>query len=235
MKNAGKTQYTKEVKEFARHRGAEIVGIAPTDRFEKAPRGFHPRDIMSNARAVIVIGKYFPLGVLEGNSKSAVTKTYETIFGALDRCAYELSCFIEKLSGQSLAVPADAPYFSWNANKQHGRGDLSHRHAAVLAGLGSLGKNSLLLTPEFGNRVNLTSILTDLSLEGDPLFQRELCISDCDRCIRSCPAGAIREDGKVLQKECRKLHTVTTPRGFKLYACWQCRKVCPVNGTLIPK
>lgn len=235
MKKAEKIQYSKELREFALVRGVEIVGFAPIGRFRNAPKGFHPRDIMPDTNSVIVIGKYFPLGALEGNSRAAVTKTHETIFAALDRCAYELSCFVEKLGGRALPVPADIPYSSWNATKQHGRGDLSHRHAAVLAGLGSLGKNSLLLTSQFGNRVNLTSILTNLSLEGDPLFKHELCISECDRCVQSCPADAIRPNGKVLQKECRKFHTVTTPRGFKLYACWECRKVCPVRGTLIQK
>lgn len=113
--------------------------------------------------------------------------------------------------------------------------DLSHRHAAVLAGLGSLGKNTLLLTPEFGNRLNLTSVLTNLSLVDNPPFKRDLCIPNCDRCLKSCPADAIRGDGTVIQKKCRKLHSITTPRGFKVFASWECRKVCPVKGNMITK
>jgi epoxyqueuosine reductase len=221
----------REIKEFARASGADLVGIAPVERFEKAPKGFHPRDLLPNAESVIVIGKRFPLGALRGNSKGAITKTYETLFWILDRCAYEISSFLEKRGGQAIPIPADAPYMHWDADKQEGRGDFSHRHAAVLAGLGSLGKNTLLLTPEFGNRVNLVSILTDLSFEADPLLETGLCIPDCDRCIKACPANAIQGEGTVIQKECRKFHSVTTPRGFKLFACWECRKVCPVQGS----
>lgn len=231
MEKSRRIPVTREVKEFARSIGADLVGIAPVERFEKAPEGFHPRDILSNVESVIVIGKHFPLGALKGNSKGAVTKTYETIFGMLDRCAYEISSFLEKWGGQAMPIPADAPYRYWDADKQEGRGDLSHRHAAVLAGLGSLGKNTLLLTPEFGNRVNLASILTNLSFEADPLLETDLCIPDCDRCIKACPAKAIKETGTVIQKECRKFHSVTTSRGFRLFACWECRKVCPVEGS----
>ena len=221
----------REIKEFARSRGADLIGIAPVERFEKAPKGFHPRDLLPNAESVIVIGKAIPLGVLRGNSKGAITRVYETLFHLLDGCAYQISSFIEKRGGEAMPVPADAPYTYWNADKQEGRGDLSHRHAAVLAGLGSSGKNTLLLTPEFGNRVNLASVLTNLSLEANPLFERDLCIPDCDRCVKACPANAIQGDGTVIQKECRKFHSITTARGFKLFACWECRKACPVGGS----
>ena len=220
------------MKELARLKGGDIIGIAPVDRFEMAPQGFHPEDILADARSVIVIGKYFPLGVLLGRSKAAMTNAIETVFSALDRCAYELSCYIEKSGERAVPVPADRPYISWDIDRQHGCGDLSQKHAAVLAGLGSLGKNSLLLTPEFGNRVNLVSVVTTLALQGDSLLERDLCIQECDLCIRSCPAKAIRKGGKVVQKECRKHHSITTPRGFTLFACWECRKICPARGNL---
>ena len=230
MKTLMRRGWEDKIKGFVKRKGADVVGIAPVERFEKAPKGFNPRDVMSDAQSVIVIGKYFPIGVLNGKSRAAITRVYENLFGALDNCAYELSCFIEKRGGRALAIPADMPYLSWDAEKQHGRGDLSHKHAAVLAGLGQLGRNSLLMTPEFGNRVNLTSIVTNLPLKGDPLFKEVLC-TGCNLCIRSCPAKAIRR-GKVAQKQCRKFHMMTTPRGFKLFACWECRRVCPVHGKI---
>jgi epoxyqueuosine reductase len=231
MGKSRRTPTAREIKKFARSCGADLVGIASVERFEKAPKGFHPRDLLPNAESLIVIGKYMPLGVLRGISKGAVTRVYETLFHLLDGCTYEISSFIEKRGGEAMPVPADAPYMYWNADKQEGRGDLSHRHAAVLAGLGSLGKNALLLTPEFGNRVNLASVLTNVPLESDPMLRNDLCIPDCDMCVRACPANAIQGDGTVIQKDCRKFHSITTARGFKLFACWECRKVCPVEGS----
>jgi epoxyqueuosine reductase QueG len=226
-----KTFKARDIKEFARSRGADLVGIASVERFENAPKGFHPRDIMPDVASVIVIGKHFPLGVLRATSKAAVTQVYQTMFDLLDHCAYDISSFLEEMGGQAMPIPADAPYMYWDADKREGRGDLSHRHAAVLAGLGSLGKNTLLLTPQFGNRVNLASVLANVPLEGDPLLRNDLCTPDCDRCVKACPANAIQGDGTVIQKECRKFHSITTAKGFKLFACWECRKVCPVQGT----
>jgi epoxyqueuosine reductase len=219
-----------KIKEFTKKEGADLVGIAPVGRFKEAPKGFHPKDILADARSVIAIGKYFPLGILMGTSKSAMTKAAETVFIALDRCAYETSCFIENGGEQAVPVPADTPYLFWDDKKQQGKGDLSHKHSAVLAGLGTLGKNSLLLTPQYGNLVGLVSIVTTAPLKGDPLFNRELCIKQCRLCIDSCPAKAIREGGIVIQRKCRKYHTISTQRGFKLEACWECRKACPVRG-----
>lgn len=66
------------------------------------------------------------------------------------------------------------PYFHWDEGTHYAAGDLSHKHAAVVAGLGVLGKNTLLITPQFGNRVNLVSIVTDLEIEPDAVLTDEL-------------------------------------------------------------
>ena len=227
--------HSRRIREFARLHGADLVGIAPVSRFKNAPVGFHPKNIMSGVRSVIVIGMRFPLGLLQAKCKAATTKAYEIVFHRLDHCAYELSLFIEELGGKAVPVPADSPYEFWDAARQEGRGTLSHRHAAVLAGLGNLGKNGILITPEFGNRVNLASIMTDLPLQGDPLFLRKLCISSCEKCIEVCPSNAIGKDGTVDQEKCRRFHSTTTSRGFRLFACWECRGVCPVKTTLTHK
>ena len=68
----------------------------------------------------------------------------------------------------------------------------SYEHAAVLAGLGTLGRNSLLITPEFGPRVP-PSLPPDGGLPGgDTLVKKDLC-AGCNACIRECPAQAIQE------------------------------------------
>ena len=74
-----------------------------------------------------------------------------------------------------------------------GQGSLLLRHAAVRAGLGSLGLNLMLLTPDFGPRCFLSGILTDLDVKPDPPFADELCpgLEECGRCAAVCPEQAI--------------------------------------------
>lgn len=126
-------------------------------------------------------------------------------------------------------MPSDESYQSWDQDKLEGRGDLSHKHAAEAAGLGRLGKNSLLTTPEFGNRVYLVSVVTNLDLEPDPVIEKELCPQKCTLCIRSCPVGAIKDGQRVDQKACRSFMLLELPKGQIVENCRECRKVCPIG------
>ena len=65
----------------------------------------------------------------------------------------------------------------------------SHKLAAHLAGLGWIGKSSLLVTPEHGTRVRWASVLTNapVAATGTPLDER---CGDCNRCVAACPVQA---------------------------------------------
>jgi epoxyqueuosine reductase QueG len=58
--------------------------------------------------------------------------------------------------------------------------------------MGTLGKNSLLITPEFGNRVHLVSVVINLELDPDPMVAKELCRPAYTLCVTACPVKAIR-------------------------------------------
>lgn len=222
-----------EIKKYVRERDIDLVGIAPVSRFTEAPKGFHPEDILPGASSVIVLGKYFPLGALLSRAKGAVRNTYLNSFAALDDCAYRLACWIEKSGELAVPIRADHPYPYYDPESQIGKGELSHKHAAVLAGLGVLGKSSLLLTPEFGNRVNLVSVVTTAELEGDLLCEEVLCPEDCRLCINICPAGAIKTSTRVDQKECREYENWINQEGEFFFGCWECRRVCPASGKIV--
>jgi ferredoxin len=73
---------------------------------------------------------------------------------------------------------------------------LSTRHLGVEAGLGTLGLEVNILTPEFGPRIYLTGVLTELELTPDRPMTEQVCIGEsCSRCLHSCPADAVLHFG----------------------------------------
>jgi epoxyqueuosine reductase len=216
------------VKQFALDSGADLAGVAPVERFEGAPAGHHPTDILPGARSVVVCAKPIPAGVFDGPITS-YQMAMDVVHWQLDLLVTPVALFLEGNGGRAVPVPSDDPYRHWEAERSYGRGDLSHKHAAQAAGLGKLGKNSLLITPRFGNRLHLVSVVTDVELAPDPVMNWEPCPPKCTRCIRACPAGAIGEGQRVDQALCRPVVMQRLPKGTIVEGCWVCRQVCPAN------
>jgi ferredoxin len=105
-----------------------------------------------------------------------------------DAIAAILSSIIPDLRRQPLGYSAPG-----------GQGSLLLRQAAVASGLGSIGLNLMLLTPQFGPRLFLAGIATDLAVEPDAPFQEELCpgLEECGRCAAVCPEQAIPLEARV--------------------------------------
>ena len=79
--------------------------------------------------------------------------------------------------------------------KRASYGQLSTRHLGVEAAC-TLGLEVNILTPEFGPRLYLTGILTELELEADQRMEEQVCIGEsCSRCLHSCPPDAVRQWG----------------------------------------
>lgn len=219
---------SESVKEFALSNGAYLAGIAPVDRMDGAPAGHHPADILPGARSVVVCAAPIPTGAMDGPATSYQI-AMDTVHLRLDIMATQLALFLEKDGRRAIPVPSDDPYRHWEADRNYGRGDLSHKHAAQAAGLGILGKNSILIAPRFGNRLHLVSVLTDLVLAPDPVMDWRPCPEGCSLCLRACPAGAIGEGQRVDQALCRPVCMQRLPKGAIIESCWACRKACPAG------
>ncbi|WP_432663906.1 epoxyqueuosine reductase [Wukongibacter baidiensis] len=89
-----------------------------------------------------------------------------------------------------LALPIGASQ-SVNVDGNKYRGIFPHRTAATRAGLGWIGKNACLITDEFGPRVRLGTILTNMEVSYDEPVESSKC-GDCNRCVKACPALALR-------------------------------------------
>jgi epoxyqueuosine reductase len=217
-----------ELKRFAVSQGADLVGVASVERFAEAPTGHHPEDILPGAKSVVVCARRIPGGVLDGPA-TAYQRAMDAAHAHLDLMAGQVAIFVEQGGGRAVPVPADEPYAHWEADRRYGRGDLSHKHAAQAAGLGRLGRNSLLITPHYGNRVHLVSVVTDVALPADPLMDWEPCPKGCTLCRKACPVGAIGENRQVDQALCRAEMLLTLPKGTVVENCRRCRKVCPAG------
>lgn len=216
-----------KIKEIFINLGAEVCGVANIDLFTDVPKGFHPTDIYSDCKSVIVFAKKIPKGLTHVNPR-IVYQNFNSISNVeLDRIAYLASNEIEKLyNGIAVPIPSDGPYDYWNENNLEGRGIISMKHTAVLAGIGTLGKSTLLLNSEYGNMLNIGAVLTNLNLSSDAPAEN-ICIKGCRLCIDNCPVSAISEHG-VNQKLCRNCAYASNDRGFDVVNCNKCRTVCPV-------
>lgn len=207
--------------------GADACGFANIESFSKAPSGFHPKDTFEGCRSVIVFIKALPKGLSKTSPRIVYQRYNSFTCDELDRISLQSSIEIEKSFGcLAVPVPSDGPYEYWDEQKKEGRGLLSMKHAAMLAGLGALGKNTLLVSLYYGNMVNIGALMTDLDLASDePAAQ--MCKEGCSLCLDSCPSAAL--DGhSANQQRCRENAYETNARGFAVTNCNICRLVCPL-------
>jgi epoxyqueuosine reductase QueG len=213
------------IKQFVLKTGADLCGIANMERFDGAPDGFHPLDIFKDCKSVVVFAKRLPKGIARVSPRIIYNHMTEINVSELDRIALLTAVEIENLGGIAVPLPSDTPYDYWERETLTGKGLISMRHAAVRAGLGSIGKNTLVINETYGNMLNFGAVLTDLELRPDEL-SRELCTQNCRRCIDACPQHAL--DGTTAnQSLCRPYAYGSNDRGFGIVNCNRCRLACP--------
>ncbi|RAL26922.1 tRNA epoxyqueuosine(34) reductase QueG [Thermoflavimicrobium daqui] len=118
-------------------------------------------------------------------------------------------------------------------------GALSDRAVAERAGIGWIGKNTSLITEEFGSWVYLGEMITDIYIPPDHPVE-DGC-GDCNICVDACPTGALVQPGQLNAQAC--IAYLTQTKGFladkyrekignRLYGCDTCQTVCPKNRGL---
>jgi epoxyqueuosine reductase QueG len=217
---------SKKLKEIVTSLGSDLCGISQVERFNKAPKGFHPKDIYKECKSVVVFAKKLPIGLLYASNCVPYTYVSDIITQEVDRLGIEVTKRLERQGIIAVPIPSSEPYEHWVPERLYGRAILSLRHAGYLAGLGVLGKNTLLMNKDYGNMIELGAVLIDIELEGDHIATYEGCPSNCQICIDSCPQRAL--DGKTVNQQlCRTLSTYRTEKGYILYKCNLCRRICP--------
>ncbi len=215
-----------ELTALAKELGADIVGFCELP----AP----PLSNLPNARYALSIGIKLSDGVLktiESAPSFVYFQHYRTANALLDMIAFRLSRRIESLGYTALPIAASQ---SLGKNNPY-RGVVAHKTAAVLSGLGFVGKSGLFLSSEYGSKLRLATVLTDLPLQSELPVIENGC-GECTLCQKACPAGAIfgelpTTDGErnFDAEKCSrymKEHFQDIGRGS---VCGVCIRVCPKN------
>lgn len=136
---------------------------------------------------------------------------------------------------EATSVPFQAQVFSDSS-------PILERELAVRAGLGWIGRNSCLISPEFGSAFVLAEVFLDLPLQADEPFSRDLC-GTCSRCRQACPTACIAENRTLEAGRCISTLTIENkgvmPQaleknvGSHIFGCDICQAVCPWNRKIL--
>ncbi len=212
----------KAIKELAMSLGADVVGVAATDRFASSPEGHSPVDKFPACRSVIVLGCTFPPQETLNLDTVSYTAIRNGMVEKLDSLAEQLSAELKTHKVRTKVFRSLGGKYEKNGGFY---GNISMKHAAELAGLGVIGRNYLLCNDKYGNLLWFSTLLTDLELESDPLVNYSFC-EGCTLCADSCPASALDGKGNLDAKACRKTCYIVS-KGVLDLKCWKCREVCP--------
>lgn len=244
------------IRDRARVLGFELVGVTTADPpphldvYQRwIERGHHgrmdymagershsaradPTALLPGCRSIIVLGaKYNPPPVNRASSAEggkvaayAIGDDYhDVLIGRLN----ELVQFIEQYAGQPVASRAYTD-----------TGPILERELAQRAGLGWIGKNTMLINPQAGSYFLLAELLLSLDLPPDEPLETDHCGS-CTRCLEACPTECILPDRTVDATRCISYLTIELrgsieehlreQMGDWLFGCDVCQEVCPWN------
>lgn len=220
---------SKQVKKIMFALGADLCGIANISRFDSAPKGYHPLDVLPTCKSVISFGCRFPVGTLICKSHIPYTRARNSITPKIDAIALDFCIEMEKYQIVSIPIPTNES--QWDKNTGRWRSIVSQKHAAQAAGLGTIGRHTLLITPEFGSMVWLGMVLSEQELEPDEI--RENICDNCNLCVKSCPVNAL-EKPEIKQNICQDFaFGDDEDKQTWRISCHKCRDICPYNlGTL---
>lgn len=221
------------LKAYAKECGADLVGIADLALLQGIET--EPPDLLERFKRAVSMAVRLADGVMDtivDRPTPVYQQHYAKVNLFLDDLAIRVTQFIQRSGGKALPIPA-----SQLLDMEQWRSYISHKAVAVAAGLGWQGKSLLLVNRDYGPRVRLVTILTDVPYRPDPPV-KNLC-GKCSACADACPSQAIknvnterhyedREQALHFQrcvdkvwKEFRELPFIESP------ICGVCVSVCP--------
>ena len=215
-----------ELSALAKTLGADLVGFC---ELPSPPISSQP-----HLRYALSIGVKLSDAILQTieNAPSFVYfQHYRTANALLDSIAFRLSRELEKRGYAAMPIAASQ---SLGRNNPYA-GLVPHKTVAALSGLGFVGKSGLFLTEEYGSKIRLATVLTDMPLTSNRPIIENGC-GNCNACKLACPAGAIYGELPKTSGE-RNFDAEKCSRYMKEHfqdvgrgsVCGVCIKVCPKN------
>lgn len=206
-------------------------GVADLDiAVSEEPEAFSFFKGVDRFRFGIVLGAPIPCGAfvdVENAPTPLYMHHYRQLNYILDRNALRIAQLIEEYGYKACCVAA-SQYVSVFPRPV---GHLSHRVLGYYAGLGFIGKSTLLVTPKYGARVRLVTVLTDAPFEPTGPRNSSEC-GDCRACVDLCPANAIKENSRDFNwKACfEQLRSFRKIPFVGQDICGICVAACPHSG-----
>lgn len=244
------------VKKLAYETGFDLCGITRVEPIESAKthyenwieKNYHgemdylaknidrrtdPEALLENSKSIIMLGlNYYHPNSSEVPKNSGRVARYARGKDYHKVTEKMLKAFIGKLSGDNNSREQFKYWVDY--------GPFMERAYATKAGLGFVGKNSMLINKKFGSWFLLSEIVTTLKLEPDnPTATNHGDCGECRLCVEACPTGAIISGRRVNSKKCISYLTIERPSeihpkiaeqfGDNIFGCDICQEICPYN------
>jgi len=196
-----------QIEKYLQDQRIDVVGVADAGEWPSAQIECRPTEILTDCKRVIVFGKEIPrpVYVAERHAYDLYANVAHNYYVSMDAAAIEIASMLTREGYPSIPRGCYQPMLMRQGKYW---GVVSLKHAAVRAGIGTMGKNTLLANDRFGNRLRLGGVLTTAELTAGKPLEKSLCIDGCKKCVEVCPVQALDGSGGIQQYKCLKQSTV---------------------------
>jgi epoxyqueuosine reductase len=211
--------------------GADLLGVVAIDEESHPDLLYGVKTFLPSAKACVIIGMEYDSETMN-LIKHPVKYAGKVVTGELlaphvnqlnkeiDQANYDLARLLKKAGYRSIALPSRG----LPMRPMEIKASVSYAHVAELAGMGTIGTHSLLITPEFGTRTRLTGLFTEAPLQ---TTRRVDPVDDCTHCldcVKICPVQAIASPGPGVRYQVDAMRCKFYRE--KVDNCGLCQKVC---------
>jgi epoxyqueuosine reductase QueG len=210
-----------DLKTFAAEKGADLFGVAQTARLEKYIDD-EIKSVTAELPYVISVGVRLQRAVMNTlvDRPNQIYKThYRQVNASLDQLTQDIARYIQNRGFGAMPIAASF-VLDWQKQSAH----ISHRHVAWEAGVGFRGRNNLLVHPQYGAAVRLSSVFTDMPLAVDQPIPSDC--GECVACMAACPADAIDMEHFDFEKCYAQVKEFSRQNNYGLLVCGLCVKAC---------